>query len=237
MGGGIITTPAIRLLLLEPSGIALGTPLPVIFPSALVGGFNYWRAGKIDLRVFLYCSLFGLAGTVAGSYATSFLDTRYLMIVTALVIFYLAYRTLLTALGKDSYGLVEEGSTRSSAPIIKIALIGIIAGFFSGFLGLGGGVILIPAFFFILHLELKVCLGTSLVVIAVLSVPGTIIHALLGHVDWWIALGMIIGVMPGSYVGSYFTLRSRDRRVLLLFSFLLLAIGIIFLLKEIQGLL
>jgi uncharacterized protein len=237
VGGGIITTPAIRLLLQEPSGIALGTPLPVIFPSAVVGGFNYWRAGKIDSRVFIYCSLFGLAGTVAGSYATSLVDTRYLMVITSLVIFYLAYRSFSTAIGKDPYGLMEEGSTRASAPIIKIALIGILAGFFSGFLGLGGGVILVPAFFFILRMEVKVCLGTSLVVIAVLSVPGTIIHAQLGHIDWWIALGMIIGVMPGSYIGSYFTLRSRNRRVLLLFSFLLLAIGIIFLLKEIQGLL
>jgi hypothetical protein len=237
VGGGIITTPAIRLLLSQPSGIALGTPLPVIFPSALVGGFNYWRAGKVDPRVFLHCSLFGLAGTAAGSFATSIIDTRYLMIVTALLIFYLVYRTISTAMGKDPYGLLEEGSAQTPAPIWKLALIGISAGFFSGLLGLGGGVILVPAFFFILHMEVKKCLGNSLVIIAFLSIPGTIIHASLGHVDWGIALGMTIGVMPGAYAGSFFTLRSRNRRVLLLFSFLLVAIGIIFLFKEIQGLL
>jgi uncharacterized membrane protein YfcA len=222
---------------MEPSWIALGTPLPVIFPSALVGGLNYWRAGKIDARVFLYCSLFGVPGTVAGSYATSLLDTRYLMIATALLIFYLAYRTFSSALGRGSYRPDGEGPTRAAAPAWKIALIGFLAGFFSGFLGLGGGVILVPAFFFILGMGLKACLGTSLVVIAVLAVPGTAIHALLGHVDPWIALGMTIGVMPGAYAGSFFTLRARDRRVLFLFSFLLLAIGIIFMLKEVQGLL
>jgi uncharacterized membrane protein YfcA len=117
-----------------------------------------------------------------------------------------------------------------------MALIGITAGFFSGFLGLGGGVILVPGFFFILHMDVKECLGTSLVVIAVMAIPGTIIHSFLGHVDWGIMLAMTIGVMPGAYTGSSFTLRARNRRVLFLFSFILLAIGIIFIFNEIQGL-
>ena len=232
----MITTPAIRVILGESSNIALGTPLPIVFPSAVVGGFNYWRAGKIVKRVFLYCSLFGLMGTVVGSSITGLIDTRYIMIITALLIIYLAYRTFATAIGKDRYGLMEEDSPAPPAPVWKMALIGIIAGFFSGFLGLGGGVILVPGFFFMLHMDVKECLGTSLVVIAVMAVPGTIIHSLLGHVNWWIVLAMTIGVMPGAYLGSSFTLQARNRRVLLLFSFFLLAIGILFIFKEIQGL-
>jgi uncharacterized membrane protein YfcA len=236
VGGGVITTPAIRLLLSQSSDIALGTPLPVILPSALVGGFNYWRAGKIIPRIVLYCSLFGLAGTAAGSYTTAIVDTRYIMIITALIILYLAWRTFSTARGKDPYGRLEGAGGERQWPVWKLALIGFAAGFFSGFLGLGGGVIMVPAFLFILHLELKECLGNSLVVIAILAIPGTIIHAQLGHVDWSIALAMILGVMPGAYLGSFFTLRARNRRVLALFSFFLLAIGIIFLFKEIRGL-
>jgi len=236
VGGGVITTPAIRMLLSQSSGIALGTPLPVILPSALVGGFNYWRAGKIIPRVILYCSLFGLAGTAAGSYATALIDTRYIMIATALLILYMAWRTFSTATGKDPYGHLDGKGGEQVLPVWKLALIGIAAGFFSGFLGLGGGVIMVPAFFFILHLELKECLGNSLVIIAVLAIPGSIIHAQLGHVDWPIALFMMLGVMPGAYLGSLFTLRARNRRVLMLFSFFLLAIGIIFLFKEIRGL-
>lgn len=237
IGGGSITTPAIRMLLFESSDIALGTPLPIIFPSALVGGWNYWRAGKIKVRVFAYCSLFGLAGTVIGSLLTAEVDTRYIMILTAVIILYLAYRTFRTALGRDPYGITEDRGSADDHPAWKLSLIGIAAGFFSGFLGLGGGVIMVPAFFFILHMGVKESLGTSLVVIAALAIPGTIVHSLLGHVDWLIVLGMTIGVMPGAYVGSMFTLGARNRRVLLLFSFLLLAIGIIFMFKEIRGLL
>jgi len=236
VGGGVITTPAIRMLLDQSSDIALGTPLPVIFPSALVGGYNYWRAGKIIPRVVVYCSLFGLAGTAAGSFSTALVDTRYIMIATALILVYLAWRTFCAAMGRDTYGRLEREGVRDRLQAWKLACVGFAAGFFSGFLGLGGGVIMVPAFFFILRLELKECLGNSLVVIAFLAIPGSIIHTLLGHVDWTIALLMIAGVMPGAYLGSFFTLRARSKRVLLLFSFFLLAIGIIFLVREIGGL-
>ncbi len=241
VGGGVITTPAIRLLLTQSSDIALGTPLPVIFPSALVGGYNYWRAGKIIPRVILYCSLTGLAGTAVGSLATTLIDTRYIMIATALVLFYLALRTFATAMHRSSHAHAETGIAREGRaalqPAWKLALVGFAAGFFSGFLGLGGGVILVPAFFFLLHMDLKECLGNSLVVISLLAVPGSVIHSFLGHVHWGIALAMTLGVMPGSYLGSFFTLRARSRRVLSLFSCFLLTVGIIFLFKEIQGLL
>jgi len=237
VGGGVITTPAIRMLLLRSSDIALGTPLPITFPSAFVGALNYWKAGKIRPRVVLYCSLFGLAGTACGSLLTSVVDTRYLMILTSLVLFYLAQRTFAAAAGK---GLERRGGvprTGDRHPLWKLALIGFCAGFFSGLLGLGGGIILVPSFFFLLELEVKECLGNSLAVISFLAVPGSIIHSLLGHVDWLIALAMVIGVMPGSYTGSFFTLRARNRRVLLLFATLLTTIGIIFLVREVRGLL
>ncbi|WP_287152721.1 sulfite exporter TauE/SafE family protein [Candidatus Solincola tengchongensis] len=236
IGGGVITTPAIRLLLMRSSDIALGTPLPVIFPSAVVGGFNYWRAGKIIPRVVLYCSLFGLIGTVVGSSATSLLDTRYIMIITSLLIIYLAYRTYAAAGARSPYDSGEE-ARHSRYPAPMLACIGLLAGFFSGFLGVGGGVILVPAFYFLLHMELKECLGNSLVVMAFLVLPGSLIHSFLGHVEWPVALAMVLGVMPGSYMGSFFTLRARNRRVQVLFALLLLAIGIIFLFKEIRGLL
>lgn len=237
VGGGIITTPAIRLLLSRSSDIALGTPLPITFPSAFVGALNYWRAGKIRPRVVLYCSLFGLTGSVTGSLLTSAVDTRYLMIVTSLVLLYLAQRTFAAAAGKSLQRGGEMPSTRVRDTLWRLALIGFGAGFFSGLLGLGGGTILVPGFFFLLHLEVKECVGNSLAVISVLAVPGSVIHSLLGHVDWLLVLAMVMGVMPGSYAGSFFTLRARNRRVLLLFATLLTAIGIIFLVREVRGLL
>ncbi len=242
IGGGAVTTPAIRLLLMQSSDIALGTPLPIVIPSAAVGGFNYWRAGKIVPRVVGYCALFGFFGTALGSFLTSLIDTRYIMILTSFLLIYLAERTFSSALGRDRKAGGEEAERRPrrqgycDRPTWMLAGIGFCAGFFSGFLGVGGGIILVPAFFFLLRLEVKECLGNSLVVIAILAIPGSVIHSLLGHVDWIIALAMVLGVIPGSYAGSFFALRARNRRVLALFAVLLTAIGIIFLCKEVRGL-
>ncbi len=237
IGGGVVTTPAIRLLLMQSSDIALGTPLPVIIPSAVVGSINYWKAGKVTPRVVLYCSCCGIPGTLLGSYLTSLIDTRYIMILTALLLFYLSQRTFATALGRDPYRDCEtHGRCRERHSAWLLAFIGFCAGFFSGFLGLGGGFILVPALFFLLRLDIKECLGNSLAVIAIVALPGSLYHSLLGHVDWSIALAMALGVIPGSYVGSRATLRARNRRILPLFAVLLAAIGIIFLFKEVRGL-
>lgn len=236
IGGGLISTPAIRLLLMRSSDIALGTPLPVIIPSAAVGGYNYWRAGKIIPRVIGYCAAFGILGTALGSFLTSLFDTRYIMIITSLLLLYMAERTFASALGKNPYADADGCGEYGGHPAWMLSVIGFCAGFFSGFLGLGGGVILVPSFFFLLRLEVKECLGNSLAVIAILAVPGSIIHSLLGHVDWVVALAMALGVMPGSYVGSFFALRARDRRILALFAAFLAVVGIIFLLKEVCGL-
>lgn len=235
IGGAVITTPAIRLLLMRSSDIALGTPLPIVFPSALVGGFNYWKAGKVIPRVVLYSSLFGCLGTVIGSSVTSLLDTRYIMIITSLLLIYLAYRTYASS-ARERPHAERAGQHAGGHPVSLLALIGFSAGFFSGFLGLGGGVILVPGFYFLLHMDLKECLGNSLVVIAFLALPGSVVHSFLGHVEWPVVLAMTLGVMPGSYIGSYFTIRARNRRVQVLFALLLLAIGIIFLFKEVKGL-
>jgi uncharacterized membrane protein YfcA len=237
IGGGSITTPAIRLLLMESSGIALGTPLPIIFPSALVGGLNYYRAGKIRKDLVIVCSLNGLAGAVLGSLATGVVDTRYIMILTALFLLYLAYRTLESALRGEATPEARGKAREGTGSLAVKAGVGFAAGFFSGFMGLGGGTILVPAFLFLLHMDVKEALGNSLVVIAALAIPGMVIHTFLGHIDWLLALGMMVGVMPGSYVGSFFTLRARKRRVLLLFSMVLAAIGIIFIINEVRGLL
>lgn len=237
IGGGSITTPAIRLLLMESSGIALGTPLPIIFPSALIGGLNYYRAGKIHKDLVLTCSLTGLTGAILGSLLTGLVDTRYIMILTALFLLYLAYRTLESALTGESVSAASRHGPKVYRSFAAIAAIGFAAGFFSGFMGLGGGTVLVPAFLFLLRMDVKEALGNSLLVIAALAVPGMVVHTILRHIDWLLALGMILGVMPGSYVGSFYTLRARNRRVLLLFSLVLTAIGIIFMINEIRGLL
>ena len=66
----------------------------------------------------------------------------------------------------------------------------------AGLLGVGGGVLLVPAYTGLLRLPPKRAVATSLVAVAIFSVPAMITHALLGHIDWAYALPLVIGVIP-----------------------------------------
>lgn len=236
IGGGSVSTPAIRLILQEPAGIALGTTLPLGIPSAITGGYNYWKKGQVNRRALMIVAPLGAAASVAGALVTRYLNLHWLMVATAFFILYLSSRTLRDALGmsREASGLAVPGEEAAVFSASKYAAIGLAAGLLSGLLGLGGGIVMIPAFLLWAGMEVKEAMGTSLVAIAFIAVPGTVVHSLLGHVDWALVAAMGLGVIPGAWLGSRFTLRARARPVLLLFSLLLASTGIIFMVKELQ---
>jgi uncharacterized membrane protein YfcA len=249
VGGAVITTPAIRVLLGVPPGISLGTTLPVAIPTAASGAVTYYRQGLVVKRVALYCCLGGLTGAVGGALLTWFINLHYLMLVTGVVVLYLSMVTVRRGISgsgfptepakTDARELEEPGreetstgsETTFSIPVMLI--IGFAAGFFSGLLGVGGGLILVPCFLYILHIPLKKAFGTSLAVIAVIAVPGTVVHAFLHHISWTLFLYLVVGAIPGAYLGARLSIRTAERVLYVLFGLLLGFFGVVFIVNEI----
>src|SRR5439155_25747352 len=98
------------------------------------------------------------------------------LLVTAALI---AWQAVRVGLGRTRTS--AGGEARPQASGLALALTGVVAGLASGLLGIGGGVVLVPVMNGLLGMPLKRTLGTSLAVIAFMVVPGTIVHALLGH--------------------------------------------------------
>jgi uncharacterized membrane protein YfcA len=101
-------------------------------------------------------------------------------------------------------------------PALAIASIGAGAGLLAGLLGVGGGVLLVPAYTGLLRMPAKRAVATSLVAVAIFSVPAMITHTLLGHINWAYALPLVVGVVPGAQVGAKFTLGGSETRLRLL---------------------
>jgi uncharacterized membrane protein YfcA len=118
----------------------------------------------------------------------------------------------------------------------KYAAIGLLAGFVSGLLGVGGGIVMVPAFTSWIGMPLRRALGTSLLVIAVLVIPGTIVHALLGNVDWAIFLVLTLGVIPGARLGARIALGVRERTLRLAVGTFLLVVAIAYAATELTAL-
>jgi uncharacterized membrane protein YfcA len=90
-------------------------------------------------------------------------------------------------------------------------VIGFAAGVVSGLLGIGGGIIMVPLLAGWCGMPLKRALGTSLLTIWALVIPGTVVHAWLGNIDWWVALFLTIGAVPGARLGALVALSAQER--------------------------
>jgi uncharacterized protein len=209
VGGAILTTPAVQVLLGAPPIVAVGTPLPVILPTTLSGIHAYRRGGQIDYRAVRWAAPTGALGAVLGAAVTRVVNAHVLLMATAVLIGWQAVRVGLGRGGRDAEG--PAGGTTAEPSPRALAVTGLVAGAASGMLGIGGGVVLVPVMAGVLGMPLKRTLGTSLVVIAVIVIPGTIVHAAFAHIDWAIFLWLSIGVVPGAALGSRWAVRARER--------------------------
>lgn len=250
IGGGLVTTPAIRLVLGYPALVAVGTPLPVILPGAITGALSYRRRGLADLSAGLLIGAAGAATSIAGALASAHLGGTAVLLATAALILWAAVDLTLQA--RDAAArqpdpgaaeadpaldlAAEPAAPAPARPWARLVVIGLVAGAYSGFFGLGGGFVVVPALTRFCSFTMKRAIGTSLVAIAVLAVPGTIAHAALGHVDWTLAALLAVGVVPGAWIGARLTSRTSDAAIRVAFAGFLCLIGVWLAISEVAGL-
>ncbi len=222
VGGGIVMTPGIQTLLGAPPIVALATPLPVIFPTALMGAYTYGRAGEIDVGAAAWMMGPGIVGAIVGAGLTDVVNTRLLLVATAALLAYQAVSIL-----RGARPGRELRSEREGTPLIY-AGIGAGAGLISGLLGIGGGLIIVPMLAGVLAMPLKRALGTSLLAIVALVVPGTIVHTALGHIDWAIFAVLTVGSVPGARIGARLAMGTKERTLRLLVGGFLLAVALVY---------
>lgn len=226
VGGGVISQPGMRLLGLEPL-VVIGSALPVIIPGAASGAARYARAGLVRWPAVVGTVPAGFVGAVIGSIASDEVpgDGHILQLATAGLLGLSSYR-----MGwKTTPVLADEPLAETDAPdaptpgptsldeeappLPRYAAIGAVSGLLSGLLGIGGGVVMVPAFVQLARLEVKAAVATSLVCVGAFAVPGTITHALQDHVDWRVAGALVVGVIPGARLGAAVALRASERRL------------------------
>ncbi|HYV60743.1 MAG TPA: sulfite exporter TauE/SafE family protein [Acidimicrobiia bacterium] len=201
-GGSAIATPLLSLIGIPPIA-AVASPLPATIPSTLSASYAYWRERLIDWRVVTWSAAVGVPATVAGAYATRWIDGSLLVTVTELIVVGLGLRFLLRPGDPHEVALVP-GAYRT-----RLALVAGTVGVLSGLLANSGGFLLAPLFVVVLRLSIKQSFASSLAVAAVLAVPGTIVHAALGHIDWTVVAVFGATSIPLAYVGARLALRTQ----------------------------
>ncbi|HSO51777.1 MAG TPA: sulfite exporter TauE/SafE family protein [Actinomycetes bacterium] len=242
VGGAIVSNPGLRALGAEPL-VAVGTTLPSILPGAITGTLRYRREGLIDWRLITPAAAAGLLAVVAGALLSHAVPGggHLLLLLIAVLLAFTAWRTAVTGPGGPDPAEEDADQPASPAPAGRTrwvaAGIGVVAGLLSGLLGIGGGVIMVPAFTELLGLSLKSAIATSLVCVGIFGVPATITHAVLGDIDWRLAALLTIGVIPGARVGASLTIRTAERRLRLAVAVFLGLVALVYFVTETRALL
>lgn len=247
LGGGVVSTPLLRLLLGINPHVAVGTTMALIIPTAVSGTLTYWRKKLVDIDIGKYLMIPSVVGVACGAAVTTLIHGQLLMFLFA---------GLVTISGLDvSFGVVkgliarmsggadsneDEESARSSSEeppkisTVFVVRVGLFAGFVAGFFGVGGGFILVPAMIYFLKVPIKTAFGTSLLVVSTLSIPGTITHAVLGHVDFPLMLSMMVGSVPGSVLGGTLAMKLKESWLRRAFGIIMLIVAFMLIYKELS---
>ncbi|MEF2594472.1 MAG: sulfite exporter TauE/SafE family protein [Eggerthellaceae bacterium] len=112
------------------------------------------------------------------------------------------------------------------------AAIGLGAGLMSGYVGVGGGFIMVPLMLSLIHIPMKLASGTSLIAILILAIPGTIENGIAGNIDYVVGLSVAIGSIPGAVLGAMLVKRVPERVLRFIFGGFLIIAAIVLFLNE-----
>lgn len=213
-GGGILAVP----LLVFGTGIDVAAAGPIgllaVGMAAALGAVLGLRSGLVRYRAALVVAAVGMLLSPAGLWAARLADARWLGILFALTLLYVAYRTYRQASGSatpsDGQAVRDPVCVRApqtgrfiwTRPCARVlAMSGAAAGFLSGLLGVGGGFVMVPALQRYTDLPIKSAVATSLAVIAIISVTGVAAATVQGGVDWQTATPFAAGALAGMLGG------------------------------------
>lgn len=235
IGGSSISTPLLRVTLDTAPLIALASPLPVTLPTAISGSLVYQRAGMINWSIARWIILGGLPTMVIGSLLTKWIAADYLMYLVAASVVFVGmqlYRSKPPLALED--GTIPDDPRWMAPPPWELVLVAAAIGLPSGLLANGGGFLLVPAFVLLFGARVRQAAATSLPCVAALAIPGTITHALLGHIDWLLSLELTLGVIPATYIGAQVSIWLRRVRLRKPFGLAMFAFGIYFFIRELM---
>ncbi len=224
-GGSILAVPILVYLLGQEPKVAIAGSLAVVGAVALVGALDAARRRAVAWRAVLLFGLAGMAGSALGAFAGSRSRGAVQLAVFGLVMLGAAIAMAVRRLPTNP----EVASARRSAP--AMAFDGLLVGLLTGYVGVGGGFLIVPALVLLGGLPMALATGTSLVVIAMNAGTGfagqLLSHrGLAGTLDWPVLAGIAAVGALGSLAGRRLAGRFDERALRRIFAVALVALAL-----------
>ncbi|MDA8360191.1 MAG: sulfite exporter TauE/SafE family protein [Actinomycetota bacterium] len=246
-GGSILAVPTLVYGAGEAAHAATTTSLIVVGSTALVGMVGHFRAGRVRLWPGLAFGLVGIGGSFLGSALNRDIPGDVLLLAFSGLILIAAWRMhrhhtetpchakqQAGALGSQSGQAAPSAAGSPSPPharatmdtVVRVVVAGTTVGFLTGFFGVGGGFVIVPALVLALGYEMPIAVGTSLLVIAVSSAEGLVFRLSSGGIDWRVALPFTIAGIIGVLLGDRIAGRVPAAKLTRWFVWLLIAVAV-----------
>jgi uncharacterized membrane protein YfcA len=251
-GGSILTVPALVYVIGQGAKAATTSSLFIVGISALIGALGHHRSGRVRWGTGVAFGITGIAASFAGTAANRLVQPDVLLLAFAVLIVVAAAgmfsksrkaaqqrdpaRTLVPAGGSTRAGAElpppEDGQKRSLGSgwnwrrVAKVLAAGLAVGFMTGFFGVGGGFVIVPALTLALGMAMPEAVATSLVVIAINSGAALLFRAGSAHFDWAVIVPFTLAAIAGSLTGKLVADKLNARTLTRAFAVLLVAVAV-----------
>ncbi len=257
IGGGTLMVPIFRLGFGLSAFASTATSLFTIIPTSLVGFVTHIKNKTCIPQVGIAAGLGGAVTSPIGVYLANISPAWLVMLAAAVIIGFSSYKMFKKAaripkvqaaeggkvLGVDAQVAAQKAADSQEATgvdsfeftrkkLFQSVGIGLIAGLASGYVGVGGGFLMVPLFISVLGIMMRHASGTSLVAIMILAIPGVIEQGLLGNIDYMAGIAMAVGSIPGAVIGANLVRRIPERQLRLFFGAFLLVSAVVLLANE-----
>ena len=242
IGGGTVMVPIFRLAFGMSATMSTATSLFAIIPTSISGAISHVK-GKTCIPVLgIAAGLGGACLSPVGVWLAQLSPDWLVMLAAALIIGYSAINMFKKAFKVSRAGQPAAGADAAASSddlplsrkqLLQGAAIGLIAGLASGYVGVGGGFIMVPLMLSIIGIPMRKASGTSLIAVMILAIPGVIEQGIIGNINYLAGIAVVIGTIPGAVIGAKLVTKVPERTLRLLFGCFLIVAAAMRVLNEV----
>jgi uncharacterized membrane protein YfcA len=251
LGGGVVLVPLLTIFFHVDLHYAIGASLVSVIATSSGSAAAYVKEGFSNIRIGMFLEIATTFGALLGAYLTAKVPASVIAIIFGLMLMYSAYVSRRTRPRTDgetppdplATRLKMNGSFPDTSGIRQYNVYRVPAGFgvmfgagtLSGLLGIGSGALKVVAMDQAMKIPFKVSTTTSNFMIGVTAAASAGVYLSRGYIDPALAMPVMLGVLIGSLLGTRVLVKTQTKQLRLVFSLVIVLLGIEMLLKGFAG--
>ena len=226
-GGSILAVPMLVFVTRLAPSAAVGMSLAIVGATSLAASYAYHRRGQVRLKVALAFGGSGILTAFLGARLTHSVSGHVLMLsFAALMVLVGGWMLMTTRRAQSTKHRTQNGAEPRRPRLVQALLAGAAVGGITGFLGVGGGFLIVPALIAFTGLGMRAAVGTSLLVIAINSVAGFVGHLDTGGLNLGLVVTLTVAAVMGGVIGERVARSLSVDKLRRGFAFFVIAVGI-----------